>query len=146
MLFSSPLREPRRSGSDPSRPSTLLARDQDTPLSIKTASSLGRAGLGPRTDASHSRQISWPDVQRGGNTDTRPTDALPLRPTSKPSLDYAAKSCGILLPAAHRSSYAVALLGRRLASEWRIAPWDAVEPRCWASLAIRRLRAAICEA
>lgn len=72
----------------PGQPSIHLARDQDTPLSIKTASSLGRAGLGPRTDASHSRQISLPDAHRhsGGSTstcegcNTRPsTDARPTK-------------------------------------------------------------------
>ncbi|KAK1237660.1 hypothetical protein MKX07_006788 [Trichoderma sp. CBMAI-0711] len=58
----------------------------DTPLSIKTASSLTRAGLGPRTDASHNRQISW--MRRGGlgeiPTPDRPSPAQLL------SLGYAA--------------------------------------------------------
>lgn len=62
--FSSAQTTPRRHG--PGQPSVPLARDQDTPLSIKTASSLTQAGLGPRTDASHNRQISWMRRGRGG--------------------------------------------------------------------------------
>lgn len=42
----------------PSQPSIPLAHDQDAPLSIKTGQGQLRPGKMPRTDASHSRQIS----------------------------------------------------------------------------------------